>query len=473
MKILQHLSKDYTQQHVGLSINLKESLDTQEEAIKAWFSLPWDGSIPIPGWEFELERFFKSDEGVENFLIFNATGHTYYYPLVKLGCAVPMGLLVPKKGVKASAINEPIFRACILNTMKLYFISKERDSSNLDIRWASLMEATGANVVKEIEQTLRQLLSDGVITSAEKLRTDIEHSEPDAMDFPSSQSSFLSDSILNKDQAPKRGWGYNHHLDTSYKIDAETKQWVEQFIMFCKAKISFVRGITQSSHHGSGDSITAGLLQFKGELLEGGMNRVTNVLCKYLLDNPEERVRWASDLGVAASLEDIMIDPARLSALFKNTPPVWSTHCNELKVNALNKEVTNVGKFLESAVSVVNASILNITAMKYTRREIHEHLNTKSPNLEAILAGRTCVKANSVCRAAIHKLNPAFTLSYGEKPRSPYEMGVPDTDEARAILVEAGIDPLDPIFWPRNLLERGLRYLQTAKDFREWKNQQI
>lgn len=470
MKILQYLSKEYTQQEAGLAIKLDENLASQEDNIKAWFSLPWDGSIPIPGWQFDLDTFFKSDEGVENFLVFNATGHTYYYPLVKLGCAIPLGLLVPKKGVKASAANLPIFRAGILNAMKLYFISKERDSSKLDIRWVSLMEATGANVVSEVEHTLRRLMDDGVITSAEKLRADMEHSEPDALDFPASPSGYLSDSNLNKEKGYK---GYGYRPPTAYTIDNETKQWVEQFILFCKAKLSFVRGITHTNRGGGGDSISAELLAFKGDYLDGGMYRTTNVLCKYLLDHPEERVAWAQDIGVVAALEDVMTSPARLADFFKSVPPVWATHCNEFKVNALNKEVEHVGSFLDSAVSVVDASILNITAMKYTRREIHSRLRTKSPTLEAILAGRTPVKCSSVCRAALHKLNPSASLHYTEKPRSPYEMGIPDTDEARKIMIEAGIDPLDSIFWPSNLLERGLRYLQMAKDFREWKNQQV
>lgn len=468
MRILQDLSKDYTQLESAKAINLNTPLRLQEAQIKAWVNEPWDGSIPIPGWKFDLGNFFKSDEGVENFLIFNSCGHSYYYPLLKLGCAVPIGLLVPKVGVRAANTNAPIIRAALLNSIKLYFWSNDFESHGLHITWSAFLEATGSKIVEEVTRTMHRLMDNNVINRVEQLENDVIASEPDAMQFPSSRTGFMAQSEMNRNERPSNR-GYYNSATTYHSIKPETKQWVQQFIAFCQAKLSDIRGLTQD--RGGSSTMCAKLLPYSKDNMRSSMIRVAQQLSKYLVQNPDVLADAMLDLGVSTSESSRFTFPLHLADYLSSIPPVSFVHASDLKLNALNNYVNNFGSHLEHIVALVLRSTINITELKDTKREINAEFFLKDYNSDYVFGGTTHVPNELTTREVLLKLNPSLSLSFKATGRSPYEMGIPDTDEARAALKSVGIEPLDKFFWPSELLNRGKSYLQLARDFKLWEKQ--
>lgn len=471
IRTLKELTKEYTKQPAGLKLteNLASPLKDQAADILEWVSQPWDGSIPIPGWQFDLHSFYKGSDDKENeyeFVVINATGHRYYWPLLRLGCCAPVGLI--RKGVAAvnQAHNKAIFRAMVLNSFKLFINAKERQHGGhpkIEVGWTTFMENSGGDIAEEVAYKLRELMSDGLITRPEDLAADLDTSESDEMNFPSSADGFMHSSGVNQ---PLRD-GY-HNREMFYKASDGTKAWVNQLIQFVKAKLSYVRSV-KSTYMADAPSIDLGDFQY--ETFLESLKRITTQISRWYYKQPEE-ARAAFRAKYKFVMDRELINPDRFAKELHDNPLVWGQHCAFIKRHMFKYYYKDFARILESTVDLCERCKGNMFQGKSSRR--HSSGLGYVTDSSKIISGISKLSPSPELVSAIASLTGRFVSdSEIANAANVYELGVEDTEEflLRVIngdLKDKGIVLPDSIHRPTNALARGMVYLDMVNEFDSW-----
>lgn len=471
IRTLKELTKEYTKQPAGIRLteNLASSLRDQQADILEWISQPWDGSIPIPGWQFDLHSFYKGSDDKENeydFVVINATGHRYYWPLLRLGCCAPVGLL--RKGVAAvnQCHNKTIFRAMVLNSFKLFINAKERHNSGhpkIEVGWTTFMENSGGDIAEEVAYKLRELMADGLITRPEDLAADVDTSESDEMNFPSSQDGFMTTSGVN---APVRD-GY-HTREMFYKASEGTKAWVNQLIQFVKAKLSYVRSV-KSTYVADAPSI--GLGEFEYENYMQSLQRITYQLNQwYYKQNDDARSVFRKKYPFIRDID--LTCPERLATLLQKNTLVWGHHCAFVKRHMFKYYYKDFAKVLESTVDLCERCKGNMFVGKSSRR--HSGGVGYFTDANKIISGIAKLTPSPEVVSTIASLTGRY-MSDKEiaAAANVYELGVEDSEDflLRCIsgdLKDKGIPLPDSVHRPVNALARGMSYLDMVNEFESW-----
>lgn len=470
IKTLKELTKEYTKQDAGLRLaaGLGRRLDSQAADIIEWINLPWDGSIPIPGWQFNLQEFYEGKDNPEfSFLVVNMTAHKYYWPLLRLGCCAPVGLL--RKGVAEvnTAHNRTIFRALVLNSFKLFVLSKhhdDRDHATAEICWTEFLEASGTIVAEEVGNVLRNLMVEGLITRPEDLATDIDHSEPDELNFPSSADGYMYNSKINP--AIKNGY---HLRDRFYQANEGTKAWVSQLVNFVKAKLSYVRTV-KSNYVADAPDIPLG--DFKHQYFAEGMARIAFQMCRWYSERtPEEQ---AQVLGKYPFLKpNCLAVPSSLTDVLVKNPVVWTQHCSTIKKNIFKNYYRDFTKTLDRIVDLCEKCKGNMLAGKSTRRSAHG-IDTYSNPIAQHISGNTGCPATpqhiQVIKDVLGRYVPATVI---KEYANLYELGFPETDEMANRIYNGDLKDFkfvlpDPMFKPSNCVATCTQYLDLIRDYNLW-----
>ena len=454
MKHLKDFSIEPTQSKAALAIDLRSpaTVIANMAKIMEWVQEPWDGPIPLPGWKATADELTKSEVGYENFLIIDPIEYARQpYPLLKLGCAAPSSMLSLTGTDAARYVNAPLLRAMIINALKLRNCGKGGCSTNFNVFWATLTEATGLKVVEEFDKMLNPFFQAGIMFGSDVVEEAMAV-PMDARDFPDAA----------KPPVETNAWGRRPDMsyDLGVKPNKVTEAWMKQFKAFIDAKLSWVKGLKSTTHRDWGFSVSS--YNIDNAMLTEFVSNIASVM----------HIKAATDPAYAASIRAIVgyegINKASLHNFIMSDADTVLELSRDFKMNAFRN--STYARAIEEIVDVASRCGKNIKEMRGTRRDAHASLGITAYEDLRIIQGKLSKEEDhrtftKTWFGIITKYAPnsLYLYRHGINDINPYLAGVPDTQEVHDILTAAGVKDVPEFHWPSNYVKLGDKYIAMAK----------